>query len=73
MRRDEKHRDEKPKAGLERRSLLKGLGLGAAGAVAAAATLRATPVEAEESQPERLKARYRDTPHVERFYALNRL
>lgn len=73
MRRDQKHRDEKPKAGLERRSLLKGFGLGAAGAAVAAAALRAVPAEAEESGPERLKARYRDTEHVERFYALNRL
>lgn len=70
------HRDENSKAGktgLQRRSLLKGIGLGAAGAAVAAATLRAAPAEAEESQPRRLKARYRDTPYVERFYALNRL
>ncbi|OYD82226.1 hypothetical protein [Azospirillum brasilense] len=72
------HRDEKPKAaktGLERRSLLKGLGLGAAGAAAAAAaaTLRAAPAEAMESRQEQVKSRYRETDHVKRFYALNRL
>ncbi|AWJ86839.1 hypothetical protein TSH58p_25730 (plasmid) [Azospirillum sp. TSH58] len=70
------HRDDNPKAGktgLERRSLLKGLGLGAAGAAAAAATLRAAPAEAEESRQEQVKSRYRETDHVKRFYALNRL
>lgn len=70
------HRDENPKAnktGLERRSLLKGLGLGAAGAAAAAATLRAAPAEAMESRQEQVKSRYRETDHVKRFYALNRL
>ncbi|MDQ2105599.1 twin-arginine translocation signal domain-containing protein [Azospirillum isscasi] len=70
------HRDDTPKTGrtgLERRSLLKGLGLGAAGAAAVAVTLRATPAEVEESQPERVKSRYRETEHVKRFYALNRL
>ncbi|KAA0682130.1 twin-arginine translocation signal domain-containing protein [Azospirillum brasilense] len=68
------HRDEsQKKTGLERRSLLKGLGLGAAGAAAAAATLRAAPVEAMESRQEQVKSRYRETDHVKRFYALNRL
>lgn len=68
------HRDEsQKKTGLERRSLLKGLGLGAAGAAAAAATLRAAPAEAMESRQEQVKSRYRETDHVKRFYALNRL
>ncbi|TWA78338.1 secreted protein [Azospirillum brasilense] len=68
------HRDEsQKKTGLERRSLLKGLGLGAAGAAAAAATLRAAPAEAVESPQEQVKSRYRETDHVKRFYALNRL
>ncbi|TWA63770.1 secreted protein [Azospirillum brasilense] len=68
------HRDDsQKKTGLERRSLLKGLGLGAAGAAAAAATLRAAPAEAMESRQEQVKSRYRETDHVKRFYALNRL
>lgn len=68
------HRDEsQKKTGLERRSLLKGLGLGAAGAAAAAATLRAPSAEAMESRQEQVKSRYRETEHVKRFYALNRL
>ncbi|CAO3380061.1 twin-arginine translocation signal domain-containing protein [Azospirillum argentinense] len=68
------HRDDsQKKTGLERRSLLKGLGLGAAGAAAAAATLRAAPAEAVESRQEQVKSRYRETDHVKRFYALNRL
>ncbi len=63
------------KAGLERRSLLKGLGLGAAGAAAVALSggTGTAPAEAAESRPEQLKARYQDNAHVERFYALNRL
>ncbi|CAO3431553.1 twin-arginine translocation signal domain-containing protein [Azospirillum argentinense] len=68
------HRDDsQKKTGLERRSLLKGLGLGAAGAAAAAAALRAAPAEAMESRQEQVKSRYRETEHVKRFYALNRL
>ncbi|GAA4249548.1 twin-arginine translocation signal domain-containing protein [Azospirillum formosense] len=68
------HRDDsQKKAGLERRSLLKGLGLGAAGAAAAAATLRAAPAEAMDPGPEQMKSLYRDNDHVKRFYALNRL
>ncbi|MFC5357535.1 twin-arginine translocation signal domain-containing protein [Azospirillum himalayense] len=68
------HRDDsQKKTGLERRGLLKGLGLGAAGAAAAAATLRAEPAEAMESRQEQVKSRYRETEHVKRFYALNRL
>ncbi|AWJ92080.1 hypothetical protein Sp245p_20065 (plasmid) [Azospirillum baldaniorum] len=68
------HRDDsQKKTGLERRSLLKGLGLGAAGAAAVAATLRAAPAEAMESRQEQVKSRYRETEHVKRFYALNRL
>lgn len=63
------------KVGLERRSLLKGIGLGAAGAAAVAlsAGTGAAPAEAAESRQDQLKARYQDNAHVQRFYALNRL
>ena len=62
------------KAGIERRNLLKGLGIGAAGVAAAALTARTGPAEAAtESRQEQIKSRYQDNAHVERFYALNRL
>ncbi|WP_448207428.1 twin-arginine translocation signal domain-containing protein [Azospirillum sp. sgz302134] len=59
------------KTGIERRSLLKGLGLGVAGAAAVAVAPGAA--EAMESPQEQVKSRYRETDHVKRFYALNRL
>lgn len=62
------------KAGIERRSLLKGLGVGAAGVAAATLATKAGPAEAAtESRQEQIKSRYQDNAHVERFYALNRL
>jgi len=64
-------REETKKTGIERRDLLKGLGLGAAGAAAAA--LSAGTAEAAETPQEQVKQRYRETEHVKRFYALNRL
>ncbi|MBP2316750.1 twin-arginine translocation signal domain-containing protein [Azospirillum soli] len=65
-----RRKDEK--TGIERRDLLKGLGLGAAGAAAAALTT-AGAAEAAETPQEQVKSRYRETDHVKRFYALNRL
>jgi len=59
------------KAGIERRDLLKGLGLGTIGAAAAAAVPGAA--DAAESPQEQVKQRYQETEHVKRFYALNRL
>lgn len=63
------------KAGIERRDLLKGLGLGAlAGAVgAAAAATVPDAAAAAESRQDQVKQRYQETDHVKRFYALNRL
>ncbi len=69
----------------ERRGFLKALGLGAGAAVAATAsaqaamppgwdrndTVRGAP-NAKENQGDRLKARYRETPHVADFYRTNR-
>ncbi|PWC39042.1 twin-arginine translocation signal domain-containing protein [Azospirillum sp. TSO35-2] len=57
---------------LQRRDLLKSLGLGAAGA-AAATVLPGGEAQAAESPQEQVKTRYRETEHVKRFYALNRL
>ncbi len=59
------------KPGLDRRDLLKALGLGAAGAAAVAAA--PTAAEAAETPQEQVKQRYSETEHVKRFYALNRL
>lgn len=55
-----------------RRRFLTAAGIAGAGAVAAGA---ATVVRAEvaESPEEQVRGRYERTPHVERFYFLNRL
>ena len=58
------------KAKLGRRDVLRALG---AGAGAAAAAPLATEARADnESNDEKRKARYRETDHVKRFYAVNR-
>ncbi|WP_075217664.1 twin-arginine translocation signal domain-containing protein [Mongoliimonas terrestris] len=56
---------------VDRRAFLTGAGL--AGATAAAAVGGTVLAEARESPEEQLKGRYSETPHVQRFYALNRL
>ncbi|PWC75070.1 twin-arginine translocation signal domain-containing protein [Azospirillum sp. TSH64] len=58
---------------LQRRDILKTLGLGAAGAAAAAVLPVGDEAQAMESPQEQVKSRYRETEHVKRFYALNRL
>ncbi|WP_448192265.1 twin-arginine translocation signal domain-containing protein [Azospirillum sp. sgz301742] len=70
MTRDPTTRDS-GKPGIDRRDLLKGLGLGAAGAAAVAVAPKTA--EAGETPQEQVKQRYRETEHVKRFYALNRL
>lgn len=62
-----------PQNPLQRRDILKTLGLGAAGAAAAAVLPAGDEAQAMESPQEQVKARYRETEHVKRFYALNRL
>ena len=57
-------------AGLERRRFFL-MGGSAAVAVAAAVPL-ATEAEADESQAERVKARYKETDHVKNYYRVNR-
>lgn len=61
--------DNSEEAGLERRRFLKTAGMAAVGA---AAVTQVVPAEATEAAPERTKARYQETEHVRRFYALNR-
>ncbi|HYE52501.1 MAG TPA: twin-arginine translocation signal domain-containing protein [Azospirillaceae bacterium] len=57
-----------------RRDFLRGAGLaGAAAAAVLPAVLAGGEAEAKESEPEQVKARYRVTPHIERFYFLNSL
>jgi hypothetical protein len=63
-------KDERER-GLERRGFLKGMGLAAGGA--AAAVVPVAPAEANETPSEQAKKRYQESPHVKRFYALNRL
>ena len=58
---------------LQRRDILKTLGLGAAGAAAAAVLPAGEEAQAMESPQEQVKARYRETEYDKRFYALNRL
>ncbi|HYG91124.1 MAG TPA: twin-arginine translocation signal domain-containing protein [Azospirillum sp.] len=59
------------KVRLDRRDVLKGMGLVAG--TAAVAPVVAGTAEAAETPEEQVKARYRETDHAKRFYALNRL
>jgi hypothetical protein len=60
-----------PPAALPRRALLSGGGLAAAAASVAMA-VRTEPAQAFRATPAQKAARYQDSAHVERFYALNR-
>jgi hypothetical protein len=64
-------KDDRRRAGLERRDLLRGVGLVAGGAAVAPLALAAD--DSAESPEEQVKKRYRETEEVRRFYALNRL
>ena len=57
---------QKAKSGVDRRRLFL---MGGSAAVAAAV---ASEAEAEESQAERVKARYKETDHVKNYYRVNR-
>jgi len=56
--------------GLNRRRLF--LMGGSAAAAAAVVPLASGEAEADESQAERVKARYRETDHVKNYYRVNR-
>ena len=56
-----------------RREFLKAAGLASVGAAAAVPAALVGEASAAESAEEQVKARYRQSPHVERFYSLNRL
>lgn len=55
--------------GLDRRRFFM---MGGSAVAAAAIVPVATEAEAEESQAERVKARYKETDHVKNFYRVNR-
>jgi len=64
--------EEETKPG--RRDFLKAAGLAGIGAAAAIpVTLIGEDASAAESADEQVKARYRESDHVKRFYFLNRL
>ena len=62
---------DQTKTGVGRRDFLRGLGLGAGAAAVSAAPL-ATGSEAAENDNDKKKARYRESDHVKKFYAVNR-
>ena len=59
-----------PAAGVDRRRFF--LMGGSAVAAAAVVPLASGEAEADESQAERVKARYKETDHVKNFYRVNR-
>jgi len=56
-------------AGVDRRRFFM---MGGSAVAAAAVVPLASEAEAEESQAERVKARYRETEHVKNYYRVNR-
>ena len=63
-------RKSKAAAGVDRRRFFL---MGGSAAVAAAAVVPlSSEAEADESQAERVKARYRETDHVKTYYRVNR-
>ena len=63
-------REARPQAGVDRRRFFT-MG-GSAVAAAAVVPLASTDAAADESQAERVKARYKETDHVKAFYRVNR-
>jgi hypothetical protein len=63
-------RQLQPGKGVDRRRffLMGGSGIAAAAVV----PLASGPAEADESQAERVKARYKETDHVKNYYRVNR-
>jgi hypothetical protein len=60
----------KPEAAVDRRRFF--LMGGSAVAAAAVVPLSSDEAAADESQPERVKARYKETDHVKNYYRVNR-
>jgi hypothetical protein len=60
------------KAEVGRREFLRALGAGAGVAATAAAPLATSARADDEPDAEKRKARYRETDHVKKFYAVNR-
>jgi hypothetical protein len=56
-------------AGLDRRRFFL---MGGSAVAAAAVVPLASEAEADESQPERIKARYKESDHVKNYYRVNR-
>jgi hypothetical protein len=65
-----RERKSKAAAGVDRRRFF--LMGGSAAVAAAAAVPLSSEAEAEESQAERVKARYKETDHVKNYYRVNR-
>ena len=58
---------------VDRRKFLKSLGGGAAGAATVVlAGAAPTPAAAAESAADKVKQRYRETPHIQAYYRTNR-
>jgi hypothetical protein len=64
-----RERGSKAAAGVDRRRFFL---MGGSAAVAAAAAVPLSSEAAEESQAERVKARYKETDHVKNYYRVNR-
>lgn len=62
--------EKKPRAELDRRRFLLGVGVGAT-AAAAVQVGAAQPAHAYDPGAEETKARYRETDHVKAFYRVN--
>ena len=66
--------EDSKSAGLDRRGLLRtiGLGVGATGLAAVSAVVAPGPAQAAESATEKKKKRYQETDHVRAYYRTNR-
>ena len=62
-------REGKPQASVDRRRFFL---MGGSAVAAAAVVPLASEAEADESQAERAKARYRESDHVKNYYRVNR-
>ena len=63
---------QRDKSNVAQRDFLRALGAGAGVAATAAAPLATTAKADNETNDEKLKARYKETDHVKAFYRVNR-